>query len=257
MNGDGQGGEHMSKSTLVIAGLALILAIGALALQFVLPSDGGADSANLDEIRADIAALQQTGTGGSLKLAYMNAEDAFGVFIAAVGDLRQQITDKSAEIKALASDYSQGVISMEDYQRSYYVLNAELLDARITTAAGTLDRMIASAEFADLRSALISLSDEAQPLVDQINNLVSTIRVGAIDSTEFSNRLQQLTALFEQFDGYVTSAATAKLVQATEKVANRYGYDLVVRKKDVVMYRNPATIVDITDLVKAEIAGYL
>ncbi len=247
----------MSRNTLVVAGLALILAIGALVLQFVLPSDGGAGNVDLDAIRADITQLQQTSASQSLKLAYMDAEAAFTVFILAVGDLRQQITNKNNEITALQNEYNQGVISLEESQRRYSVLQAELLDARITTAAGTLDRMIASEEFSDLRSTLITLREEAQPLVDAINTLVSTISVGAIDSTEFASRLQQYTAAFDQFDGYVTSAATAKLVQATEKVAHEYGYDVVVRKKDVIMYRNPATIDDITELVKAEIEGYL
>ena len=247
----------MSRNILVVAGLALILAIGALVLQFVLPSGGGIGNSDLDAIRADITQLKQTGASQSMKLAYMDAEDAFTVFILAVGDLRQQITDKNNEMNDLKNEYAQGIIARDDYERRIYELNAELLDARITTAAGTLDRMIASSEFSDLRSTLITLREEAQPLIDEVNNLVSTIRVGAIDATEFQNRYAALSTMFEQFDGYITSAATTKLVQAAEKVANEYGYDIVVRKKDVIMYRNPATIDDITDLVKAEIEGYL
>ena len=247
----------MSRNTLVVAGLALILAIGALVLQFVLPSGGETGSSDLEAIRADITQLKQTSASGSLKLAYMDAENAFTVFILAVGDLRQQITDKNNEIGNLQNEYAQGIIARDDYERRIYELNAELLDARVTTASGTLDRMIASTAFSDLRSTLITLREEAQPLIDEVNNLVSTIRVGAIDATEFQNRYTALSSMFEQFDGYVTSAATTKLVQATEKVANEYGYDIVVRKKDVIMYRNPATIDDITDLVKAEIEGYL
>lgn len=247
----------MSRNTLVVAGLALILAIGALVLQFVLPSDAGGGNVDLDAIRADITQLKQASTTQSLKLAYMDAEDAFIVFILAVGDLRQQITDKNNEINELKNEYAQGIIARDDYERRIYELNAELLDARVTTASGTLDRMIASDEFSDLRSTLITLREEAQPLIDEVNNLVSTIRVGAIDATEFQNRYTALATMFEQFDGYVTSAATTKLVQATEKVANQYGYDIVIRKKDVIMYRNPVTIDDITELVKAEIEGYL
>lgn len=247
----------MSRNTLVVAGLALILAIGALVLQFVLPSGGGVGSSDLDAIQADINQLKQASASQSLKVAYMDAEDAFTVFILAVGDLRQQITDKNNEMNDLKNEYAQGIIARDDYERRIYELNAELLDARITTASGTLDRMIASSEFSDLRSTLITLREEAQPLIDEVNNLVSTIRVGAIDATEFQNRYTALSAMFEQFDSYVTSAATTKLVQATEKVANEYGYDIVIRKKDVVMYRNPVTIDDITDLVKAEIEGYL
>ena len=247
----------MSRNTLVVAGLALILAIGAVVLQFALPAGGGVASSDLESIRADITQLQQTGASQSLKLAYMDAEDAFGMFVLAVGDLRQQITNKTEEIQELAAEYNQGIISLDDYQRSAYVLSAELLDARVTTAAGTLDRMIASDDFSDLRSPLITLREEAQPIIDEINNLVSTIRVGAINGTEFQNRLQVLTSQFEQFDGYVTSAATTKLVQATEKVAREQGFDIVIRKKDVIMYRNNLTIADITEAVKAEIAGYL
>ncbi|MCK4570616.1 hypothetical protein KAT84_01575 [Candidatus Bipolaricaulota bacterium] len=247
----------MSRNTLVVAGLALILAIGALVLQFVLPVGDGVGNSDLDAIRADITQLKQTGASQSLKVAYMDAESAFTVFVLAVNDLRQQITDKNNEIGVLGSEYTQGIISLDDYQQRYYVLSAELLDARMTTAAGTLDRMIASSEFSDLRSSLITLREQAQPLIDEINNLVSTIRVGAIDATEFGNRLQARTAAFDQFDGYVTVAATTKLVQATNKVANEYGYDLVIRKKDVIMYRNPVTIDDITELVKAEIKDYL
>ena len=247
----------MSRNILVVAGLALILAVGALVLQFVLPSDGGVGSSDLDAIQADITQLKQASASQSMKLAYMDAEDAFLVFVLAVGDLRQQITDKNNEINDLKNEYAQGIIARDDYERGIYELNAELLDARVTTASGTLDRMIASNEFSDLRSTLITLREEAQPLIDEINNLVSTIRVGAIDATEFQNRYAALSAMFEQFDGYVTSAATTKLVQATEKVANEYGYDIVIRKKDVIMYRNPVTIDDITELVKAEIEGYL
>ena len=248
----------MSRNTLVIAGLALILAIGAVVLQFVLPAgDGGSSSVDLDAIRADITQLKQTSSSQSLRIAYMDAEEAFKVFVLAVGDLRQQIEDKSVEITALQSEYAQGAITLEDYERNYYVLNAEMLDARMSTAAGTLDRMIASDEFSDLRSALITLREEGQPLINAINDLVSTIRVGAIDSTEFLNRLNTFTPAFEQFDGYVTSAATQKLVQATEKVAREQGFDLVIRKKDVIMYRNDLTVSDITETVKAEIADYL
>ena len=248
----------MSRNTLVIAGLALILAIGAVVLQFVLPAgDGGSSSADLDAIRADITQLKQAASSQSMKIAYMDAEQVFTVFVLAVGDLRRQITDKNDEINQLKTEYAQGIINLVDYERGFYELNAELLDARMTTAAGTLDRMIASDDFSDLRSALITLREEAQPLVDEINNLVSTMRVGAIDSTEFGNRHATLSAMFEQFDGYVTSAATQKLVQATEKVANDYGYDLVIRKKDVILYRNAVTVDDITELVKAEIADYL
>ncbi len=247
----------MSKNTLMIAGVALLLAVGALVLQFVMPAGTGATEADLDALRAEVAQVKASGAGSGVRIGYVDAEDAFTVFILAVGDLREQIAQKNEEITALRSDYAQGIVARDEYERSLYQLNAELLDARVTTAAGTLDRMIASARFSDLRSQLVGLREEAQPLVDEVNSLVATIRVGAIDATEFQNRYQTLSALFEQFDQMVTAAASTKLVQAIEKIAHTDNYDLIIRKKDVVMYRNSSTIQDITDRVKAEIRDYL
>ena len=94
-------------------------------------------------------------------------------------------------------------------------------------------------------------------MIGDIKKLIFAIRVGAIGPLEFSNHHKTLSATFEQFDSYVTRKATIKIVQAAEKVAHQYGYDIILRKKDVILYRNRATIDDITDLVKAEIKGYL
>ena len=210
------------------------------------------------ELEATVSTLSsQSALMAPLRIAYVDAEAAFAVFVAAVGDLRQRITDKNSEIINLRSEYTRGDITEDEYEQRSMVLDAELLEARLATASGTLDRMIAADDFSDLRSALVTLREEGQPMIDEVSNLVLTIRVGAIDTIEFQNRYETLSAMFEQFDGYVTSAATTKVVQATEKVALEHGYDLVIRKKDVIMYRNRITIDDITDLVRAEIAGYL
>lgn len=247
----------MSRNTLLVAGLALILAIGALVLQFVVPATTGGESADLTALRAEIDQLKQAGTGGGVRIAYVDAEDAFMVFVLAVGDLRQQIARKSEEINTLRSDYASGAVSRDEYERRLYQLNAELLDARVTTAAGTLDRMIASDSFSDLRNQLVEISEQARPLVDEVNSLVAAIRVGAIGATEFQNRYNSLAALFEQFDQVVTAAASTKLMQAVEKVARAEGVDLVLQRKDVMLYRKSTTIINLTEEVKAEIRGYL
>ena len=50
-------------------------------------------------------------------IAYMDAEDAFTVFVLAVNDLRQQISDVTSEIAALQQEFAQGFITETDYQR--------------------------------------------------------------------------------------------------------------------------------------------
>jgi Skp family chaperone for outer membrane proteins len=254
-----QGGNGMSRNGLIVAAVALVLAIGALVLQFVLPSAGGSiEASELAALRNDVAALksQQVSRSG-LKIAYMNAESAFSVFTSAVSDLRQKTTDKVSEITALQTEFMQSTISKEEYQRRANELNAELLDARLATDTGTLDRMIASDGFSDLRSDLERLREVAQPIVEEVKNLVSTAKVGVIDATEFQSRYQRANEAFTQLDQLLTQAATAKIQQAAQRIALQKGFDLVIPVKNVVVYVNPASLTDITDLVKAEIANYL
>jgi len=243
----------MSRNGLWIAGAALLLAIGALVLQFAIPSGGGAD---LSGLQADIEALQRQGGGGT-SVAYVNAEDAFTVFLNAVSDLRQRALDKQAEIVQLQQQYVASTISREDYQQRGSELQAELLDAQIAINIGTIDKMIASPDFANIRSDLERLREEAEPVVNEMKNLVSTARIGIIDPEDFQGRYTQVKNAFTQLDTLLTQAASSKIVDAATMIANEYGYDLVLVKKDVVIYSNPATVVEITELVKSEIASYL
>ncbi|MBU0595750.1 hypothetical protein KJ567_03590, partial [Candidatus Bipolaricaulota bacterium] len=228
----------MSRNGLLIAGAALLLAVGALVLQFALPSGGSGDSSELRALQADVAALQRQGGGGT-RIAYVNAEDAFKVFLDAVSDLRQRALDKQAEIIQLQQEYVASTISREDYQQRANELQAELLDAQISINIGTIDKMIASPDFANIRSDLERLREEAEPVVNEMKNLVSTARIGIIDPEDFQSRYTQVKNAFTQLDTLLTQAASSKIVDAATKIANQYGYDLVLVKKDVVVYSNP------------------
>jgi Skp family chaperone for outer membrane proteins len=192
-----------------------------------------------------------------LNVAYINAEDAFAVFTDAVSYLRQRAIDKQGEIVKLQQQYMASTISKDDFDSQNNQLQVELLQAQLNIDLGTIDKMIASSGFSDMRNDLQRLKDEAQPVFDEMKNLVSTVRVGVIDTTEFQNRYTQVKNAFTQLDELLTQAATAKIVQAANNVAIEKGYDLVLRTKNVIVYRNTAKMTDITDLVKNELSGYL
>jgi len=248
----------MTRSPLlvVIAALALVLAAGAIVLQFVLPSKGdGASTSELNALRTQVAALQSGGAG--LKVAFVNADTAFTVFTNAVSDLRQHATDKRQQITDLTNSYSAGTVNKDQYQKQATQLNAELLDAQLAVDIGTLDRMIASSAFSDLKSSLQQLRNQADPVVTAVKNLVSMAQGGAIDATDFQTRYTSASTAFQQIDALVTQAATAKIQQAAQKIAIQKGFDLVLPVKNVIVYYNPQAVTDITDFVKAEIANYL
>ncbi len=249
----------MSRSGLVIAGLALILAIGALVVQFALPGEeGGVSASEITALQQDVAALQsQRAAGAGLKVAYLNAEDAFSVFTDAVSDLRQKASEKRQEITQLQSEFMQSTISKDEYQQQLSELNAELLDAQLAIDVGTIERMLASEGFSDIRSDIERLREVSQPIVEKAKELVSSAKLGVIDPTEFQSRYDQVQAAFQQLDQLLTQAATVKIVQSAQRIAVQRGYDLVIRVKNVIVYSNPASLTNITDSVKSEISNYL
>lgn len=248
----------MSRNTVFLAGLALLLAVVAVVLQFALPSgDGAVDSAAIASLRNDIDALRNQATAPSLRVAYMNAEAAFSVFLDKVSDLRSKAEEKSAEIAQLQAQAAAGTISPDEYSRQLAVLQVELLEAQWVIDMGTINVMIASQGFSDIRGDLEKLRDQTEPYIEEMKNLVSLARVGIIDSDDFQARYAQMSAAFTNLDQLLTNAASMKIVEAAQQVAIEKGYDLVLRVKNVIMYRNPSALPDITDLVKQKLSGYL
>jgi len=248
----------MSRSVLYVAGLALLLAVGALILQFALQPQEGSSDSRVAMLEAQVAALQaQQASGGGLSVAYVDAEEAFKVFLEKTADLRERANEKIAEINALQNEYSASTISRDEYQQRANELQAELLDAQLTIDMNALDRMIASDDFADLRPNLVEWQETAQLLSNEVKNLVSMARMGVVDLTEYQSRYTTARNAFSQFDQGLTDVAALKIVQVAQRIAIERGFDMVLRVKDVFVYKNPASLTDITDDVKTVISDYL
>jgi len=248
----------MSRSVLYVAGLALLLAVGALILQFVMPSAGGGDSSDLASLEQRIDDLEsQQSAGGDFRVAYLDAEAAFAVFLEATADLRERANEKVREISDLQNEYAASTISRDEYQQRANELQAELLDAQLTIDIAALDRMIASDDFSDIRSKLEEWKETAQLLANEVKNLVSMAKMGVVDATEYQTRYQTAENAFQQFDQSLTQAATLKIVQVAQRIAVERGFDMVLRVKNVLVYRNPLSLTDITDEVKSVISDYL
>ncbi len=241
---------------IAVAAVALVLAAGALVLQFAIPSKGdGASSAEIDALRAQVANIKNTGAG--LKVAFVNVDSAFQVFLNAVTDLRQRSAEKVQQINDLQVSYRNGTTSQEQYQKLQNQYNTELLDANVALYASVLDRMIASSDFSDLRTDLQTVRTSTQSLLDESKNLVSTVKGGAISSAEFQMRLSQAQTYYAQIEKVVNQACAVKISQAAQKVAIPRGFDIVLIQKNVVLYFSPTAVTDITDFVKSEISDYL
>ena len=233
---------------MIVALIALVIGVVALALPFVLGGKG--------EMESRITSLEAK-SGASLKIAYLDAESALKVFDEAVKDLSQKAQDKASEIIQLQQQYTGGSVTKQDFDNRNNQLQAELLQAQVAIDSGMLEKMIAAPGFSDIRPQLQKIREQAQPMIDETKNLVSTARVGVVNAADFQNRYNTVKNVYSQLAQLLAQAAMAKVEQASQKVGVQNGYDLVLLKKNVLMYLNTARLTDVTDLVKRELASYL
>lgn len=244
----------MSRNAVIVAGVALVCAVAALILQFAIPMGGEIGAGEFERLQEEVERLEKE---TALRIAYVNAEDAFTVFTNAVADPRRRATEKATEIAELRQEYLQSTISRDDYEQQYMELQAELLDAQLAVELHMLDMMVVAEGFSDIRGEITALKEEAQPVIDEMKNLLSTTQTGVISASEFETRYSQLESAYSQLDQLLASAASTKIVQAAQEISLEKGYDLVLRTKNVIVYRNPAALVDITDMVKTRLSSYL
>jgi len=212
------------------------------------------EHARVTELRSQIATLEDT-EQEIFAVAYLDIERAFGVFTDEVSDLREIADTKQKEFISLQEQYQNEAISAEEYKDKNNQLLIEVLQAQIDIDMGTLDGMIASSGFSDVRGNLEQLREQAQTIiVDEVDRLEATIRVGVINPQEFESRYTQVQNAFTQLDQALTQIATTKIVEAAHRIAQSNGYDLVLQSKNVIIYGDARTITDITDLVRYEIS---
>jgi Skp family chaperone for outer membrane proteins len=86
-----------------------------------------------------------------------------------------------------------------------------------------------------------------------VDNLVQTAEVGIVNMEGFLAQYQQLQSAFQQLDQLLTQAAAAKIVEIAQQVAREKGFDLVLRKKDVLIYYDSSTVADISGEVEGRL----
>ncbi|HDI11864.1 MAG TPA: hypothetical protein ENF77_06090 [Candidatus Acetothermia bacterium] len=211
----------------------------------------------LSALESKVSELEKTASqapaakGPSLKIAYVDADGLFlKVFIPQVQAERSVMEEKKRALAELEAKRAQKQISDADYKRQYYQLQAELLQAQYNVDLSMLNKMIASPGFVDLRSDLQRLREQASPALDEVKKLVDEAKVGVVDEQSFMARFNALQNAFQQLDQLLTQVAAQKIVEVTQAVAQEKGYDLVLRRKDVLVYRNAETVDDISPVVE-------
>jgi len=252
--------------------IVLLIGIGSLVLQFV-PQSAKVDQVvfdvlenhmagieiasqvRLDEFDTRITSIEEISVISPLNIAYINIETAFTAFTNAVEDLRQEAFEKQQDIVFLGDQFAEAAISEEQYQSIYRQLQIELLQAQVNVNIGMI--AIMTTGFLDIQDDLEQLQTQSAAISVEVENLAILIRAEEIDLEELNNRYTQSSNAFMQIDKWLTMLAVSKIIETTEKVALANDYDLVIQAKNVIIYRNSARLVDITDAVKQELVKAL
>ncbi|MCD5408403.1 SHOCT domain-containing protein [Candidatus Bipolaricaulota bacterium] len=254
----------MKGSTVVavVIGALVVGFVGGIVGGLLFQQDGdvsGLESriagveSRLSTLEGRVAALPQE---VGLKVAYVDAEELFmKVFLPKVDAERQAMILKQQEIQQLRARYLQGEISQEEYQQQGARLQVELLQAQLNVNLTMLDKMIASPGFANFRGDLERIRESARPLTAEVANLVQSAQLGIVYLEGFMATYQQLQAAFQQLDQLLSRVAAAKIVEIAQQVAREQGLDLVLRKKDVLIYYNDQKITDISGEVEGRLWG--
>ncbi|MGY4706696.1 hypothetical protein ACVNPS_02940 [Candidatus Bipolaricaulota sp. J31] len=203
----------------------------------------------LGGLEQKVAGLGTAGPG--LKVGYVDADALFiKVFIPQVQAERAVMEEKKRAISELQSRRMKGEIAEDEFKLQYYILQVELLQAQYNVDMSMLDKMIASPGFANLKADLERLREQASPAIDEVNKLLDEAKLGVVDEQAFMAKYQALQNAFQQLDQLLTQIAAQKIVEVTQAVAQEKGYDLVLRRKDVLVFRNAETVDDLSPLVE-------
>jgi len=189
-----------------------------------------------------------------LKVAYVDTESLFiKVFLPQVEAQRQVVSQKQEEIRNLQDRYLEGELTQEEYQQQMAKLQVELLQAQLDVDFTMLAKMIVSPAFVNSRSDLERLREKLQPVMDEVRSLLQATQLGIADMEGFTAQYRQLQSAFQQLDQLLTQAAAAKIVEIAQQVGKEQGYDLILGKKDVLIYHNEEAVADISGDVEARL----
>ncbi len=207
----------------------------------------------VEDVENQISSLktsESTGGESGLRIGYVNAKDAFSVFTDAVQEERQRAQKKNEELVNLREQAIQGEITEEEYQQQADILQAEKLKAQLEIDLAMVDKMIAAKGFESVADRLRKLKGQVDPVVSQLDQVLTQMRNNSITPQEAEGALSQINNQYQQLDDLLTNLIETKIFQITNRKADEEGYDLVFRQSNVILYRDSARIDDLTDTTK-------
>jgi len=241
------------KTNTVIVVMVAALALGLVGgiVGGVLLSQGG-DARDVERrVEALEGRVGEVADRAGLRVAFVDAEGLFQkVFLPQVARERRAMEEKQAELSALQQRYVREEISQTAYQEGALRIQAEALGAQVQVNLSMLEKMLASDGFTDMRAQLREVREQARPIEAELERLLGESRAGILDPEGFMSQMQAVRMAIQQLDQLLTQVAAAKIAEVSQQMGREAGYDLVLRKKEVVIYWDGSVVSDLTSAVE-------
>ncbi|MFO8034796.1 MAG: hypothetical protein R6U88_06580 [Candidatus Bipolaricaulota bacterium] len=238
---------------LVLLGAVGLGLVGGILGGMIIGGDGAdpALSTEVSALESRIDELEAMEVAAGPRVSFVDAEGLFmDVFIPQVAAERELREEKQQELLVLRQRYGEGELAEGEYQEQYLITQTEVLQAELQVNLSMLDKMLASDGFEGMRGQLQEIKRQAEPLDAEMERLLEQARAGVLDPEGYMSQLQAVNSATQQIDQILTQAAAQKIVEVSQQVARDEGYDLALRKKEVVVYWDEDTVADISGEVR-------
>ncbi|MBN1858933.1 hypothetical protein JW848_06990 [Candidatus Bipolaricaulota bacterium] len=249
----------MSKNALVVSILALIVAVGALILPFVIPGEEGAGTVDLSSVEQRLEALESAPASG-LRVGYVNITDvAQQAFYPLAEDERSLATSLSDQRSQLQGSLQRGEISETEYVSRSHEIRAQLLRAQVGTLSATLGEMLRADGLMSSTDRVTAL--QMQEAISQygtlIDQLLSMVLLGTTSAEVLESNINAAESQFQAVDGLVTQLVGSIIGTQARAYAIEGGFDLVLVEESSLIFGDPSTTEDISGGLVERIAAIL
>jgi|GEM_PF-4192248 len=245
----------MKTNTAILVLLAAVgLGLVGGILGGIIIGGDGVDRETADQVRAleaRVEELEQLDPAGGPRVSFVDVEGLFmEVFRPQVEAERQARDEQREQLNRIQQRFAEGELGEEEAQDEFLIGQTRLLEAELDMSLSMVDKMLGSGGFDRYRAELESIGQQAREIRSVLGGFLEQARAGVLDRDAYATQLQQIRTTAQQIDQYLSQLAAEKIMEQSAELAREEGYDIALRKREVVVYADENTVIDVTGQIK-------
>jgi len=242
------------RHTKIFFSILIFIIAAVMIAPIVLGQESAAIEERISELEDTIERLKSQ----IFRIGYIDRTEVFSTLTKAVKEERQVVSKIESKIEEFEKEAEQGGLSESKYNRQQDILQSKYLQARINVDLAILNKMIKAKGFSRIEDKLKELKDKSESMEKATRNLVKGIKDYSVSPKQVSRALEELeNQQFKRLDKILTNIAHSEITRTAKRLAEEKSYDLVLEKKNTVLYRKDGKIIDLTEKVEQKLESKL